>query len=101
LQRLGGRLQHGRDEQLQVDGPEVALLDPGHRRDLAVRASHVLGDQAPDAADRFPPPLCRPGGGPTHVLLGYPALRPRGVDVGKVDSELLRDLPDQGRRAES
>ena len=57
---------------------EVALLDPGHRRHLAVRARHVLGDQRAErrAAARGVPPG-RPGDRPAaaHVLLGDLAVR--------------------------
>src|SRR5260221_201852 len=59
LERLGDRFQHGRDEQLEVDVREVALLDPGDRRNLAVRAGHVLCDQPADAAERLPATLAR------------------------------------------
>ena len=55
LQALGDRLQHGRHEALEVDVGEVALLDPGDRRHLAVRAAHVLGDEAANTAQRLAP----------------------------------------------
>src|SRR4029453_2470487 len=46
LQRGRGGLQDGWDEQLEIHAPEIALLDPGDGRDLAVRASHVLRGQS-------------------------------------------------------
>ena len=52
-ERLGGRPQHGREQQLQVDVREVALLDERDRGDLAVRAAQVLDDLAPDPAHRL------------------------------------------------
>ena len=57
VQRLGDRLEHERDEPLQVDVREVALLDPRHGRDLAVRARQVLEHQPPDAAQRHARPF--------------------------------------------
>ena len=55
--RLGDGVEHERDEALQVDVREVALLDPGHGRDLAVRARQVLEHLPLDAAQLDTCPL--------------------------------------------
>ena len=57
LQRRRCRLQHRRQEQLQVDIREVALLDVGDGRHLAVRAREMVDDLAPDAAHLLAPAL--------------------------------------------
>src|SRR5205823_12358591 len=96
------RLQRDRHQSSELDVAEVALLDPGDGRHLAVRASHVLGDETPHSAERLAPSLVVRSWGqalrlgrPAHVLLGYPPLRPRAVDGRKLDSELLGQAPDE------
>ena len=108
LQRLGARLEHGRHEQLEVDAAEVGLLDPGHRRHLAVRAGHVLGDQAPNPAQRLPPALrARSGACPPDVAasrtscFGHASLRARPGERLEVDAELLGEPADERRRADT
>ena len=106
------RLHERRHEQLQVDVREVALLDPGHGWHLAVRAHHVLCDQASNAAERLAPPffdmpgpdpgrsgsaLCR---GP-DVGFRDPALRARPFEGIEVDAELLRDAAHQRGRTDT
>jgi hypothetical protein len=51
----GHGLQGQRQELLDVDVREVALLDPRDRRDLAVRPGEVLEHLPLDAADRLAP----------------------------------------------
>ena len=96
-QRQRRRVQDGRQEQLEVDGAEVALLDVGDGRHLAMCARQVLDDLPADATHLLAPSLARGGGG-AHVLLGDPAARPARRDGGEVDAELLRDPPDERRR---
>ena len=55
--RLGDRVEHQRDEALQFDVREVALLDPGHGRDLVVRAREVLEHLPAHPAQRHTCPL--------------------------------------------
>ena len=57
LQRQRRRTQHERQQLLQVDAGEVALLDVGDGGDLAVRARQVLDDLPADAAHLLAPPL--------------------------------------------
>ena len=52
-QRLRDGLQDERQQPLEVDAGEVAFLDPGDGRDLAVRARQVLEHLPLDAADRL------------------------------------------------
>ena len=59
LQRERGRLQHDRQQLLEVDRREVALLDVGHGRHLAVGARQMLDDLPPDTTDLFAAPLRR------------------------------------------
>ena len=103
LQRLRAGLEHRRDEQLEVDVREVALLDPGHGRHLAVRARHVLGDQAAHAAQRLPPSLrTGPGACPPDVAAprtSSSVTRPCGpvpCERVEVDAELLRERRTSG-----
>ena len=56
-ERRRHRLHDGREEPVQLDVLEVALLDPRDRGDLRVRAAHVLGYHAADAAQRLAPSL--------------------------------------------
>ena len=56
-ERLGARLDDGREQAVERNVLEVALLDPGDRRHLAVRARHVLGDDSTDATERLSPSL--------------------------------------------
>ena len=58
-QRLRGRAEDEGQQQRKVDAAEVALLDVGHGGDLPVRARQVLGDLAPDAAQRLATALRR------------------------------------------
>ena len=92
-----------RQQPLQVDVGEVALLDPGDRRDLAVRARQVLEHLPLDAADRLAPAFARCGAGAARaaadVVLGDPALRPGARDRREVDAELLREPAHERRRA--
>ena len=60
-QRQGGCAERPGDERGQVDAREVALLDEGDRRHLAVGARHLLDDQAPHASHReYASPRHRP-----------------------------------------
>ena len=93
-QRLRDRLQHERQEQLHVDAREVALLDPGDRRDLAVRAREVLEHLPLDPADRLAPAVLRP-----DVRLGDPPVRPGALDRRQVDAELLGEPAHKRRHA--
>src|SRR6188472_3078535 len=56
----GRRVDCQRDEEGEVGPGEVALLDEGDGRDLAVRARHLFDDRAADPADRNTPPVARP-----------------------------------------
>ena len=101
LQRGGDGLQHARQQLLQVDVAEVGLLDPRDRGDL-VRAREVLEHLAADAADRLAP-LRRRGrcgsAAAADVGLGDSPLRPGAGDRREIDAELLREPPDERRRA--
>ena len=114
MQRLGGGLEHGRDEELEVDVREVALLDPRHGRHLLVRPGHVLGDHAPHPSKRLAPSLgdrsrCLTLGRGrfAHVRFGHASLRPAAGHALQVDAELLcepaneRRRPDTSRRGTS
>ena len=75
-ERAGRCPQRRRDEEVEVDAGEVALLDERHGRDLAVRALDLLDDRAPDAAHRHPAPFERGSRG-ANVGLGDAAARAR------------------------
>ncbi len=103
-ERLGDGVEDERDEALQVDVREVALLHPGHGRDLAVRAREVLEHLATDAAQldalalgrrRRLAAACRGA----DVLLGDASLRAAAGHAGEVDAELGRDLAHERSRA--
>ncbi len=108
-QRLGGRLQRERDEQLQVDAGEVALLDERHRGHLAVRACQVLGDLPPHPAQRLAAALRRSRrelvllqhylalSRASDVGLDDPPVRPRALQRGQIDAELLCEPANEGR----
>ena len=49
-ERVGARLHDRREEALERNVLEVALLHPGHGWHLAMRPGHVLGDHAADAS---------------------------------------------------
>ncbi len=57
-QRFDDRAENERDEALQVDVREVALLDPGHGGDLAMRARQVLEHLPADAVELYALALC-------------------------------------------
>src|SRR6266700_4210277 len=83
FERLGHGLERHGDEPLQIDGAEVALLDPRDGRYLGVGPGHVLCDQLPDTAQPFAASLRAVSRGQTpgrgrgaHVLFGHAALRP-------------------------
>ena len=60
-ERVGACLHDRREHAVERDALEVALLDPCDRRHLAMRARHVLGDHAANAAERLAATLrCRP-----------------------------------------
>jgi len=98
---VGARLHDCRHEELHGDTLEVALLDPRDGRHFAMGARHVLGDEAPDAAQLLSSALGRRCGGCAHVLLGDPASRPGARHRGEVHGEVLSDLADQGCRRDS
>ena len=105
-ERLGDRLEDERDEPLQVDVREVALLDPGHGRDLAVRARQVLEHLPADPAqlDALPSVavLHRTCRRRRRARTSSSVIRPCGpvpVTVREVDAELRRDLAHERRRA--
>ena len=52
-ERVGARLDDRCEQLHALDRAEVALLDPGDRRHLTVRARHVLGDHASNPAQRL------------------------------------------------
>ena len=94
-ERLDRRAKHER--QVACSSPrvsercgEVALLDHGHRRHLAMRAGQMLGDRAaarPRSGSRRPRRLPAPGGGPrTAASVTGPLTGQRG----EVDAELGR-----------
>ena len=75
-ERVGACLHDGREQTVERNALEVALLDPRHRRHLAMRARHVLGDHPADASQRLATPLGRGArGGGAHVVLGDPPTR--------------------------
>ena len=82
---------------------EVALLHPRDRRDFPMRPRHVLGDHAPDTAERLAAALGlgAAGSGLADVLLRDPALRASPRQAVEVDTELLGNLADERRRAHS
>ena len=84
LQRLDDGLEDERDEALEVDAGEVALLDPRHGRDL-VRARQVLEHLALDAAqlNALAFGRGRAAGCGAHVLLGDPPLRTGARDTAR------------------
>ena len=93
LQRLRDGLQDERQEALRVDAGEVAFLDPGDGRNLAVRAREVLEHLPLHAADRLSAlrgPLLRGGRlrNGANVGLGDAALGPAACDLLEVDAEL-------------
>ena len=96
---LGARPHDGCEQSIQRDVLEVALLDPGHRRDLAVRTGHVLRDQAPHAAQRLAPSLslldARNG---ANVVLRDASAGPGAFHRREIDPELLRDATHDRRR---
>ncbi len=103
LQGERGRAQHEREELFQVDVREVAFLDVGDGRHLAVRPRQVLDDLAPHAPHRLAPALGRrPGtarpGNSAHVVGADPSAGPARGDRREVDAELLREPPHERRR---
>ncbi len=100
-ERRRARLDDLRDKAVEVDRVEVAFLHPRNGRDLAVRPRHVLGDDAPHAAQGLAPALGggSSSGGRADVVFGDPPLRPAPDDGGEVDPELLGHLAHERRRA--
>ena len=93
-QGVGDRLEDERDEALQVGVREVALLDPGHGRDLAVRARQVLEHLPADPVQLHALALGRRSGAAAdrrgaNVLLGDSPLWTRAGHRSQVDAELL------------
>ena len=95
---VGARPDDGRQETVEGNVLEVALLDPGHGRHLAVSARHVLGDHTADAAQRLAPPFARRDRGVAHVVLRDPAARAAARNSHQIDAELLRDAADDRGR---
>ncbi len=91
-------MQSARDEQLEVDAREVALLDERDRRDLPVGALDLLHDRATNPAHGDPAALAWADGSP-DIRLRHPPGGPRSGHRREVDAELARE-PVQGERLE-
>ena len=94
-ERRGDGLQRQRQQPLQVDVGEVALLDPGDRRDLAVRARQVLEHRAASRRGSARAGLRLGGAAAAGAVprTSSSVIRPCGpvpVDRREVDAELLR-----------
>jgi hypothetical protein len=74
-ERRGRGVNRERHEEREVDPAEVAFLDEGDGRDLAVGARHLFDDRTADAADGDPPARARPRCC-AHVVLDDPAAGP-------------------------
>ena len=97
----GRGVDRERDEKPDVDAAEVALLDEGDGRHLAVRARHLLDDRAADAPDRDAAPVLGGRGsrrGGANVVLHDPSARPAPAETDQLDAELPGQLPDGRRR---
>src|SRR5512132_3414551 len=106
LERLGHGLERHGDEPLQIDGAEVALLDPRDGRHLGVGPGHVLGDQLSNSAQRLTAALwgwcqTRRPGRRAHVFFGHAALAPAAAQPFEVDAEFLRQAADERRRPDA
>ncbi len=108
LQGLRTRLQHRRQQELEVELAEVAFLHPRHRRHLAVGAGHVLGNQPPNPPQRLPASLRARSrclslrrGRATHVRFGHSSLRAGPFERVEVDAELLGKPAHERRRADT
>ena len=100
------RFERERQQLLQVDVGEVALLDERHRRHLAVGLGQVLGDLPPHPAQGSRRPsegLCSiqtqaRSAGRADIALRDAAVRSRAAQLSQIHPELLRDpAHDRGR----